>query len=224
MVQKFLLILTLCIVWISTPALHAQKKRNKKDDAPKEMPKTAALPAKDSIAPKPADKAGDKAADKKKTGPQPYAEVITAKASTMKGLFWVHKLEDKYYFEIPDSLLGRDIITVTRIAKTATGAGYGGEELNRQVIRFEKAPGDKILIRAVGFYNISPDSSKSIFQAVANSNVDPIVAAFEVKSYHDKTAAVIEVTDFFKDNSQIISLQPFFKQRYRIGELQKDKR
>jgi hypothetical protein len=135
----------------------------------------------------------------------------------------VHKQEDKYYFEIPDSLLGRDIITVTRIAKTATGAGYGGEELNRQVIRFEKAPGDKILIRAVGFYNISPDSSKAIFKAVANSNVDPIVAAFEVKAYHDKTASVIEVTDFFKDNSQIISLQPFFKQRYRIGELQKDK-
>jgi len=37
------------------------------------------------------------------TGPKPYKEVITDKAKTDEGLFKVHKIEDKYFFEIPDS-------------------------------------------------------------------------------------------------------------------------
>ena len=38
-----------------------------------------------------------------KTGPKPYKEVITDKAKTTKGLFTIHKVEDKWYFEIPDA-------------------------------------------------------------------------------------------------------------------------
>ena len=50
-------------------------------------------------------------------GPRPYKDVITDKAKTDDGLFKVHRVEDKYYFEIPDSLLGRDILVVNRISK-----------------------------------------------------------------------------------------------------------
>ena len=73
----------------------------------------------------------------------------------MAGLLTVHQVNDEYYFEIPDSVFGRDIMTITRIAKTPTGAGYGGELGNRQVIRFERGPKDKIFIRVVNFINVS---------------------------------------------------------------------
>jgi Domain of unknown function (DUF5118) len=74
-----------------------------------------------------------------KPGPKPYKEVITDKAKTMKGLFTVHKVDDKYYFEIPDSIMGRDIMAITRFSKVAGGGGvYGGELANQQVIRLEK--------------------------------------------------------------------------------------
>ncbi|MCC7246953.1 MAG: zinc-dependent metalloprotease [Saprospiraceae bacterium] len=175
--------------------------------------------AKDSI---PA-AAKDKDKDAKKNGPKPFADVITAKAVTTAGLLTVHKIEDKYFLEIPDSILGTEIMAITRVAKTPTGAGYGGEEINEQVIRFEKAPGDRIFIRVVGYYNVSGDSTQAIFKAVQNSNVDPIAAAFEIKAYHDKKASVIEVTDFFKDNNQIVSLPPMYKQRFKINEIQKDR-
>jgi hypothetical protein len=56
-----------------------------------------------------------------RTGPKPYKEVITDKAVTDDGLFKVHKVDEKYYFEIPDSLLGRDILVVNRISKAAAG-------------------------------------------------------------------------------------------------------
>src|SRR5258705_13596787 len=59
-------------------------------------------------------------------GPKPYKEVITSKAVSDGGLFWVHKVEDKYYFEIPDSLFNRDILLVNRISKAAAGMRIGG--------------------------------------------------------------------------------------------------
>ena len=44
--------------------------------------------------------------------PKAFKEVITAKAVSQKGLFTVHKVDDKFYFEIPNSLLGREILAV----------------------------------------------------------------------------------------------------------------
>ena len=107
-----------------------------------------------------------------KTGPKPYKEVITDKAKTFTGLFIVHKVEDKWYFEIPDSLLGREILAITRIAKTATGAGYGGEEVNEQVLRFEKGPENKIFLRVAFYVNVASDTLP-IYQAVKSSKRQP---------------------------------------------------
>ena len=96
-----------------------------------------------------------------KTGPKPYKEVITDKSKTSKGLFVVHKVEEKYFFELPDSLLGREMMAVTRLSQSSTTPGsvglpaYGGELLNRQVVRFEKGPDNKIFMRSVAFINVS---------------------------------------------------------------------
>src|SRR5882672_8151955 len=78
-------------------------------------------------------------------GPKPYREVITVGTKTTQGLFTVHFLKDRYYFEIPDSLLGRDILVVNRISKSAAGdrgsmLGYAGDEIGENVIHFEKGP------------------------------------------------------------------------------------
>src|ERR1700743_719893 len=72
------------------------------------------------------------------TGPRPYQEVITSAAKTQKGLFTVHFLKDHYYFEIPDSLLGRDVLVVNRISKAAASErnammGYAGDEISDNV-------------------------------------------------------------------------------------------
>src|SRR3982751_3715346 len=56
-----------------------------------------------------------------RTGPKPYREVITSKAISTKGLFTVHRVEDKWYFEIGDSLIGRDILIVNRLSKAGAG-------------------------------------------------------------------------------------------------------
>ena len=158
-----------------------------------------------------------------KKGVKPFREVITNKAISMKGLMSVHKVDEKYYFEIPDSIFEREIMTITRVSKTPTGAGYGGEEENEQVIRFERRLDDKVFIRAIDYINVSSDSTQPIFKAVRTSNVDPIVASFDVKAVRKDTSVVIDVTDFFKDANQIIAFRPFTKQMYKLSDIQKDR-
>ena len=86
---------------------------------------------------------GPSAGPRSSAGPKPYKEVITNKAVTDEGLFNVHKVEDKYYFEIGDTMFGREILVVNRISKAAAGMrngffGYAGDQVGQNVIRFEK--------------------------------------------------------------------------------------
>ena len=69
----------------------------------------------------------------KKKEPKKYTDIITDKANTSEGLIITHEVDGSNYFEIPDSIFGRDILAITRIAKAPTGAGYGGEQANEQV-------------------------------------------------------------------------------------------
>jgi Domain of unknown function (DUF5117)/Domain of unknown function (DUF5118) len=156
-----------------------------------------------------------KAVEVPKTGPKPYKEVITDKAKTSKGLMTVHKIEEKYFFEIADSLIGREIMTVTRYSKTAAGGSiFGGEEVNSQVIKWEKGPENKIFLRSITLIIASPDSTKPIFQAVKNSSADPIIAIFDIKAMKKDTSIVIDVTDFFKGDNQVFSLDAIKKQLF----------
>src|SRR5437867_3086115 len=58
--------------------------------------------------------------------PKPYDKVITKEAKTKKGVFTVHWVKNKVYYEIPTSELGKDYLWVSQIAKTTLGAGEGG--------------------------------------------------------------------------------------------------
>ncbi|TNE50338.1 MAG: DUF5117 domain-containing protein [Bacteroidetes bacterium] len=163
--------------------------------------------------------------DKKKPqkGPKPYRTVITDKAVSMSGMVTVHRVEDKYYLEIPDSIFGRDIMAITRMAKTPTGAGYGGEQANQQVVRFEMGPSDNVFMRAIAYRNISSDTLQPIYKAVRNSNVDPIAAAFDVKSIRKDTSVVIDVSDLFLGSNDVFALSSFAKQRYNLRDAVKDR-
>ena len=155
--------------------------------------------------------------------PRPFKEVITDKAETQKGLFTVHKLDDKYFFEIADSLLGREILAVTRFAKVPTGAGYGGELANQQTITFEKGPSNNIFMRVVTLVNVA-EEDQQIFKAVSNSNVNAIAAAFPIAAFgKDSTSSVIDVSEFFKGDNQAVSINARAKRNYSLNALAQDR-
>ena len=156
--------------------------------------------------------------------PKPYKEVITDKAISRTGLFTVHRVADKWYFEIPDSIFGRDILVSTRFSKTAAGGNYGGEAVNLQTIQWQKGPDHTVFMKVLTIVNVAADSSQPIAQAVRNSNLNPIAAAFDVKAYGksaDSTSGtvVIDVTDFFKGDNQPVSLTPAIKRRYNLAAI-----
>jgi hypothetical protein len=158
-----------------------------------------------------------------KSGPKPYKDVITDKAVTCKGLFTVHKVDERWFFEIPDSLLKREIMAITRFSKTAGGGIYGGELANQQVLQWEKGPNNTVFLRVVILVNMA-DSTNKIYTAVANSNVNPIAAAFDIKAFgKDSSSVVIDVTDFFKGDNQVVSIPSSIKSRMRLGGLAGDR-
>lgn len=164
-------------------------------------------------------------ADTAVKGPyKPYAKIITDKAVTQKGLFKVHKVEDKYYFEIPDSLLGREMMMTSRFSKIAGGGGvYAGEKDNEQTVVFEKGINKNILLRVVTVLSVA-DSTTDIIKAVKNSNLNPIVANFEIKTIaKDSSASVIDVTDFFKGDNLPVSLSVMTKKRLNLSAQLSDK-
>ena len=208
--QLFPLVLTILF-------LQAEVKAQRKPDPKQPVPSGTTVP----VPPAGGSPAPNNSA---KAGPKPYKEVITDKARSMKGLFTVHKVEDKYYFEIPDSIMGRDIMAITRFSKVAGGGGvYGGELANQQVIRLEKGPDNKVFMRVITVISVA-DSTQPIYKAVTNSNVDPIAAAMEVKALsRDSLGVVLDITDFFKGDNLPVSLNSGAKRRLNLGGIASDR-
>ncbi|MBS1920551.1 MAG: zinc-dependent metalloprotease [Bacteroidetes bacterium] len=158
------------------------------------------------------------------SAPKPYNEVITKKAVTYNGFFKVHKEDGKYYFEIPDSLLGRDILTVNRLTRTQEGMGYGGDQIGQNVIRFESGPNNKIFLKNISYAVYAKDSTSPMFNSVRNSNVQPIAAAFDIKAFSkDSTGVVIDMTDYINGDNDILYYNSAFKNILRVGSIQPDK-
>lgn len=149
-----------------------------------------------------------------------YDDIISVKANSDSGLFTVHEVDEKFYYEIPDSLLGKEMLMVTRIAKTANGLGFGGGKQNTQVVRWEKKR-KQLLLRIVSYQNVAADSLP-VFEAVANSNFEPIIYSFpiEVKgkdSLHP--SSVVEVTKLFTNDVKTLGLSSRYKKRYKISSV-----
>ena len=164
-------------------------------------------------------------------GMRPYKEVITAKAQSDEGLFTVHKVDEKYFFELPDSLFGRELLVVNRISKAAAGMrtsgsflGYGGDQIGQNVIRFEKGPNNKVFLRNISYAEYAKDSSSPMFTAVTNSNVQQISASFDIKSLgRDSSGVVLDLTDFISGDNDVLFFGAGAKSFFRIGGLQTDK-
>ncbi|WP_345955527.1 zinc-dependent metalloprotease [Mucilaginibacter sp. PAMB04168] len=161
--------------------------------------------------------------------PKPYKSVITDKAVSRKGLFKTHKVDDKYYFEIGDSVLNRDILVVSRIsragAEVRAADGYAGDQIGNTVIRFEKGPNNRIFMRKVSYRVYSPDSTKSMYQSVQRSNIQAIAAAFNIAAFSpDSKGSVIDMTDYINGDNEIFFFSsPQGKQRIRLGNLVPDR-
>ena len=147
-----------------------------------------------------------------------YSEVITDKAVTDNGLFDVHKIDDKYYYEINDSLLGRDMLMVTRIVKMATELPLNRHKMSEQVLKWEKFD-NNILLKQASYSKFANDSLP-ISIAVSNSNFEPIIASFKISVKNkDKNSYVIDVTSLYKSDVKMFGFPQSTRKSYKISSL-----
>ncbi len=177
----------------------AEAQRKKKKEEEKEAP-TALKPKKEKI--------------------EPYIKVITSEAKSDDGLFKVHLLDDKYFYEIPDSLLEREMLMVTRIAKNTTNKeSFGGQKTNTQVLRWQKK--DKNIVLRVVSHDIVANEELPVHEAVVNSNFEPVLFSFPIKAFtDDKKSTVIDVTELFSTDVKPLGLPESDRKEYKISKLE----
>ena len=181
-----------------------KKKRSKKDDK-------KAVAVKPKPKPKP-----------KKGAIQPYGKVVTKDMKTDDGLFKVHSKDNAYLFEIPDSLLEREMLMVTRIAKTASGIGFGGGKTNTQVLRWQRK--DKQVLLRIVSHQVVADTILPVHEAVVNSNFEPVLYSFPIKAYNkDTTGVVIDATKLLTEDIKPLGFPQSYRTRYRATRLDKSR-
>lgn len=203
--KKLILSAMVCAIVFALPLdSSAQKKNKKKKGAATEQPK------------KPAAKGGLKAYDK----------VITKNAKSDDGLFTVHKVDEKYYFELPNALLEKEILIVSRISGHVKGLNFGGAGMKsrpQQVIRFQRMD-NQILMRSVS-YNSVADEDLPIYTSVKNNNFEPIIKTFKLETIaKDSSSVVFQVNDLFTTDVEMIgALNSFQRRNFKIKGLDKSR-
>ncbi len=164
---------------------------------------------------KPADSAKDAP---KETEKKEEPVVLNFKA----GLHDVARKDNDWYFEVPDSLLGRRMLAVTRFVSNTVDAGtYGGEEVNEVMLYWEKAPNGNLLLRS-DVLSINAAKDQDIYKAVKVSSENPIVASFKPEKGASAGATRIKVNSLFEGDTQVFSVDPQTKRQYNLGNIRND--
>lgn len=153
-----------------------------------------------------------------------YEKILKKKKNARSGVFNVLESEKKWYLEIPDSLLNRYFLTVTRLVSAPQGfAMYGGEKLNEQTLYFEKGLGDRIQLRAAIYKQDAPEND-AIRTALVQSQEDPIIAILDIKGLNPaKNGYLIDVTDLFRKDNAAISFDSKIKSENKLSSLADDR-
>ncbi|MFA6712569.1 MAG: DUF5117 domain-containing protein, partial [Bacteroidales bacterium] len=213
--KRLLLIFLVGAMLFSPSDINAQRGKKRRDTAVKTE---QTIPSKDSL---------DKKNGKKE--PMLIDKFIKKDAKVVKGMTTVYKQDDKFFIAIPDSLLGKDILMVSRVSKAAAGirgnfSGYAGDDINEGLFRFEKGPNNKIFLREVSMRERSLDENKPMYQNVLNSNLNAILGSFDIKAWNkEKDVSIIDVTDFFMGDSDQLFFSKRDKASFKLAAQEKDK-
>ena len=128
--------------------------------------------------------------------PRPYASVITPRAVTKSGVFKVHSVGSRLYFEIPRAELGRDYVIVSTLAGTPDEIGIRGTQGGNNLVRFERRE-NRLFVREADYRDVIADTASSQRMAAELIGVTKILAALNIEAYGPDSSAVVEVTRMF---------------------------
>ncbi|MGH7538708.1 MAG: zinc-dependent metalloprotease [Gemmatimonadales bacterium] len=146
-------------------------------------------------------------------GPKPYGEVITRQATTDSGVFIVHRIGEKLFYEIPRRELEQEFLLVSDYAETQAGTRYGGENYDSRVVRWQRR-GNRVLLRSVS-YGMVADTANPVSRAVRLSNVEPVLMSFDIAAFSaaPDSNVVLEVTKLFTTDVPELAARRTFRLR-----------
>lgn len=150
-----------------------------------------------------------------------YRAAVPPTAVSDDGLFTVHRVGDRLKFEIPDSILGRDMIIMSRYAQAQYGLADGGDRMApNMVVRWVRRD-DRIDLRAIS-HETTADEGSSLHIAVENSNFAPVLASLKVEARGDGTS-VVDVTDLYLGDTPAFTLPPSTRSRHSVRRYDRDR-
>ena len=158
----------------------------------------------------------------KKGDMKKFSEVITKDAKTDEGIFDVHKVDDKYYFEIPNDHLEREMLLVTRISGSTQNLSFGGagqKARGQQVVRWQRKE-NNIMLRHVSYSSVA-DEDDPVYKSVRNNNFEPVIYTFKIEALNeDTTGVVIDVSKLYTSDIPLLSgLSSFQRRNFQVRRL-----
>ena len=153
--------------------------------------------------------------------PKPFADVVPDSLANLAdaGLFTVYLTDGglRLMAAIPDSVFGREMLVVSRVARTAEGVGYGGEQTGESAVRWERA-GNYVLLRTVRYASVAADSLP-IYRAVRDAQFEPVVARLPIAAFRADSAAVVDLTDLFVGDTPVFGLPAEAREEFKVRKL-----
>jgi len=159
-----------------------------------------------------------------------YSDIIPISAKKQVGLLSIDFVDNNFYFEIPDSLLGKDFLLITRLVQGSLGRPSNGlsgpilpgDEVSEIVIRLERVGGNRIFIRKI-LNSTYADSSSSLIKAVNRLDESPIIGSLAIECNNPITKAyVVNVTDYLNGNSEMVSFNESLKSIFSLSSYVKE--
>ncbi|WP_262250238.1 zinc-dependent metalloprotease [Parapedobacter soli] len=155
------------------------------------------------------------------------ADIIGPDAKSQYGMLGVHEAGGRIYLEIPDSLLGRDILVINRLAKgwagphpfdfVKQGLGYSGDLISEAVFRFDRLTQGKLAIRILDYSNRVKGNGAAVSVPV-NASEMPIIGIFDIQARNDRSdASLIGWTAFMAEDNGINAFSQPLKVQFKLG-------
>jgi hypothetical protein len=166
-----------------------------------------------------------------KKHPKKFAELIKMEAVSDSGLFNIYQQEGRFFFELQNSMLNKELLIVSRISRSAAELrnpqsmlGYGGDQIGSTVVSFDKGPDHKLFMRTLSYSERTDDSTKQMYRSLMNSTLQPIAASFEIKGFSKKDdGVIIDITDYLNGDNDILFFNSGIKSVLKISSLQADR-
>ena len=127
-------------------------------------------------------------------------------AVTKDGLFKIHTIKEKIYFEIPNEVLGKDLLIVNKISSVPAqinNAGINkGMNYENKLIRFYKDEKNNKVWAKTFDPKISVNKKDNIALSVQDNYGESIIEGFEIKTYGKDSAVVVQVNNVFDGTSK----------------------